>query len=116
MFDVGFSELLVIAVVALLVLGPERLPRLARMAGLLLGRLQRYVQGIKVDLHREMQLEELRQLQAQLAESKNDAERSVQQLIQEPVFPSLMPDSIDLNGTVRDSAVQAGHSVCSGSK
>jgi sec-independent protein translocase protein TatB len=60
MFDVGFSELLVIGVVALIVIGPERLPKVARTAGLLLGRMQRYVATIKSDISQEIQLEELR--------------------------------------------------------
>jgi len=52
MFDVGLSELMIIAVVALVVIGPERLPKVARTAGLLLGRLQRYVSDVKADINR----------------------------------------------------------------
>ena len=59
MFDIGFSELVVIGVVALVVLGPERLPKVARTAGHLFGRLQRYVANVKADLNREMELSEL---------------------------------------------------------
>ena len=59
MFDVGFSELMVIGVVALVVIGPERLPKVARTAGLLFGRLQRYVTQVKSDISREMELAEL---------------------------------------------------------
>jgi sec-independent protein translocase protein TatB len=77
MFDVGFSELMVIAVVALLVLGPERLPKVARTAGHLLGRLQRYVNDVKADINREMQLDELRKMQQQITESARDFETSV---------------------------------------
>ena len=61
MFDVGFSELMVIAIVALIVIGPERLPKVARTAGHLLGRLQRYVSDVKADINREMQLDELQE-------------------------------------------------------
>ena len=60
MFDIGFSELVVIAVVALIVLGPERLPKAARTMGHLFGRLQRYVNDVKADINREIELEELR--------------------------------------------------------
>ncbi|WP_124948988.1 Sec-independent protein translocase protein TatB [Sulfuriferula thiophila] len=60
MFDVGFSELMVIGVVALIVIGPERLPKVARTVGLLLGRVQRYVATVKSDISQEMQLDELR--------------------------------------------------------
>ncbi|HJW04130.1 MAG TPA: Sec-independent protein translocase protein TatB [Azospira sp.] len=79
MFDVGFSELMVIAVVALIVIGPERLPKVARTAGHLLGRLQRYVNDVKSDINREMQLEELKKLQGQLQDSARSFEHSIQQ-------------------------------------
>jgi sec-independent protein translocase protein TatB len=65
MFDLGFSELIVIGIVLLVVVGPERLPGVARTAGHLLGRFQRYVAGVKVDIQREMQLDELKKLQQQ---------------------------------------------------
>jgi sec-independent protein translocase protein TatB len=77
MFDIGFSEMVVIAVVALVVLGPERLPKVARAAGILLGRVQRYVNDVKSDINREMQLEELKKLQAQVEDSARSIERSV---------------------------------------
>ena len=82
MFDIGFSEMVVIAVVALIVLGPEKLPKVARTAGHLLGRLQRYVNDVKSDINREMQLEELKKLQAQVEESARSMERSVTQEFQ----------------------------------
>lgn len=81
MFDIGFSELFVIGVVALLVLGPERLPRVARTAGHLLGRLQRYVSDVKADISREMQLEELRKLQAQVEQQVRDVERQASEAV-----------------------------------
>ncbi|MCX7156437.1 MAG: Sec-independent protein translocase protein TatB [Rhodocyclales bacterium] len=77
MFDVGFSELMVIAVVALVVIGPERLPKVARTAGLLLGRLQRYVSDVKADINREMQLDELKKLQQQMTDQVTSLETSV---------------------------------------
>jgi twin arginine-targeting protein translocase TatB len=60
MFDIGFSELVVIGVVALVVIGPERLPKVARTAGHMLGRFQRYAASVKADISREMELDELR--------------------------------------------------------
>ena len=63
MFDVGFSEMLVIGIVALVVIGPEKLPRVARTIGALLGRMQRYVNDVKADINREMELDELKKLQ-----------------------------------------------------
>ncbi len=77
MFDIGFSELLLIGVVALVVIGPERLPKVARTAGLLLGRLQRYVGDVKADISREMQLDELKKLQSDVQESALNFERSI---------------------------------------
>src|SRR5213595_2112919 len=59
MFDIGFSELMVIGVVALVVIGPERLPKVARTLGVLFGRMQRYVTQVKSDISREMELAEL---------------------------------------------------------
>ncbi len=77
MFDIGFSELIIIAIVALIVIGPERLPKVARTAGHLLGRLQRYVNDVKSDINREMQLDELKKLQAEVQESAHSLKRSV---------------------------------------
>ncbi|MDY0056161.1 MAG: Sec-independent protein translocase protein TatB [Methyloversatilis sp.] len=75
MFDIGFSEFFIIGIVALIVLGPERLPRVARTAGHLLGRLQRYVSDVKADISKEMQLEELRKLQSQVEQQVREVER-----------------------------------------
>ncbi len=77
MFDVSFSELMVIALVGLVVIGPERLPKVARTVGHLLGRLQRYVGDVKADINREMQLEDLKKLQAQVTDQVRDMERQV---------------------------------------
>jgi sec-independent protein translocase protein TatB len=62
MFDVGFFELLVIAVVALLVVGPERLPKVARTAGMWLGRGRRFISSVKDDIDREIKADELKQI------------------------------------------------------
>lgn len=77
MFDIGFSELMVIGIVALIVIGPERLPKVARTLGHLLGRAQRYVNDVKSDISREMQLDELKKLQAQVTDSARELEDSV---------------------------------------
>lgn len=79
MFDIGFSELMIIALVALVVIGPERLPRVARTAGHLLGRLQRYVSDVKSDINREIQLEELKKMQQQVEDSARNLQSSVTQ-------------------------------------
>jgi len=77
MFDIGFSELLVIGIVALVVIGPERLPKVARTLGHLLGRAQRYVNDVKSDINREIQLDELKKLQTQVTDSARALEDSV---------------------------------------
>jgi sec-independent protein translocase protein TatB len=79
MFDIGFSELMVIAVVALVVIGPERLPKVARTLGHLFGRMQRYVNDVKADITREMQLDELRKLQSEMEQTARSIETSVNQ-------------------------------------
>ena len=77
MFDIGISEIAVIAVVALVVIGPERLPKVARTIGTLMGRAQRYVNDVKAEVNREMELEELRKLQTQM----QDAARGIQEQV-----------------------------------
>ena len=78
MFDIGFSELLVIGVVALIVIGPEKLPRVARTVGHLAGRLQRYVSDVKADINREIELEELRKMRDSMQQAATSMESSVQ--------------------------------------
>ncbi len=95
MFGIDFSEMLVIAIVALVVIGPERLPKVARTAGLLLGRLQRYVSTVKADINREMQLDELRQMKVDMQEAArafeqrmNEEMHAVQQAVQAARLPA----------------------------
>ena len=66
MFDIGFSELMVIGIVALVVIGPERLPKVAKTLGIVFGRLQRYVTQVKSDISREMELAELSKIKTEL--------------------------------------------------
>ena len=77
MFDIGASEIFVIGVVALIVIGPERLPRVAKTLGHLFGRLQRYVSEVKSDINREIELEELRTLKATMQDAARTIEQSV---------------------------------------
>lgn len=84
MFDISFSELAVIGVVALVVIGPERLPKVARTVGHLMGRAQRYVNDVKADIQREIELDEFRNLKqtmddaaAELNTSMRETENSI---------------------------------------
>ena len=74
MFDIGFTELMVIALVALIVIGPERLPRVARTLGHLAGRLQRYVADVKADINREVELDELRKMRDSMQQAASSME------------------------------------------
>ncbi len=82
MFDIGFSELMLIAVVALIVIGPEKLPKVARTVGLLFGRMQRYVNDVKSDISREMALDDLRKLQSSMQDTARSIEQSVNEEVQ----------------------------------
>jgi sec-independent protein translocase protein TatB len=77
MFDIGFSELLVIGVVALIVIGPEKLPRVARTIGHLAGRLQRYVADVKADINREIELDELRKMRDSMQQAASEMQTAV---------------------------------------
>ncbi|MSQ72035.1 MAG: Sec-independent protein translocase subunit TatB [Betaproteobacteria bacterium] len=77
MFDVGFTEMMVVGLVALIVIGPERLPKVARTMGHLFGRLQRYVNDVKADINREIELDELKKFKSQFEEAAQSVESGV---------------------------------------
>ena len=103
MFDIGFSELLVIGVVALIVIGPEKLPRMARTVGVLVGRLQRYVSDVKADINREIELEELRKMRDSMEKAATEMQSSVQTELQK-AQTELDQTGAELNKTVEDLA------------
>jgi sec-independent protein translocase protein TatB len=76
MFDLGFSELMIVALVALVVIGPERLPRVARTMGHLAGRLQRYVADVKADINREVELDELKKMRDSMQSAASEMQSS----------------------------------------
>jgi sec-independent protein translocase protein TatB len=78
MFDIAFTELMVIGLVALIVIGPEKLPRMARTVGHLAGRLQRYVSDVKADINREIELDELRKMRDSMQQAAVEMQSSVQ--------------------------------------
>ncbi|MDM5181372.1 Sec-independent protein translocase subunit TatB [Massilia sp. CCM 8695] len=81
MIDLGLSKLAIIGVVALVVIGPEKLPKVARMAGTLYGRAQRYLHDVKSEVSREIELDELRNLQKEVQETAQSIKDSVENTI-----------------------------------
>jgi sec-independent protein translocase protein TatB len=105
-FDVGFSELMVIAVVALIVIGPERLPRVARTLGHLFGRLQRYVNDVKADINREIELEELRKFKSTFEDAARGFESSVNSTVGS-VQSEVAKTESELNALTQEPAAPA---------
>jgi sec-independent protein translocase protein TatB len=103
MFDMSFSEIAVIGVVALVVLGPERLPKVARTAGQLFGRLQRYVATVKADINREMDSSEL----AKIKQEVQDAARSFEQTVQQTAN-SVEKETAAISQTVEQQVTATG--------
>ena len=87
MIDLGLSKLAIIGVVALIVIGPEKLPKVARMAGSLYGRAQRYLNEVKSEVSREIELEELKNLQKEVQDAahsiKDEVENSISKNLSE---------------------------------
>ena len=77
MIDLGISKLALIAVVALVVVGPERLPKVARMAGNLMGRAQRYMSEVKSEVNKQVELEELKKMQEEAKKAMQDVQSTV---------------------------------------
>ncbi len=77
MIDIAFSKLAIIGVAALVFIGPEKLPRVARMAGSLFGRAQRYINEVKSEVSREIELDELRKMQQDIQEAASSVEQTV---------------------------------------
>jgi len=83
MIDIAFSKLAIIAAAALVFIGPEKLPKVARMAGTLFGRAQRYINDVKAEVSREMELDELRKMHQDIREAAGSMERSIAQSVAE---------------------------------
>lgn len=79
MFDISFFKIAVIGAVALVVLGPERLPKVAKTAGHLFGRIQRYVNGVKADIAREIESSELANIKKEVVDAARSFEQTLQQ-------------------------------------
>jgi sec-independent protein translocase protein TatB len=100
-FDLGLSKLAVIGVVALVVIGPERLPKVARTVGTLLGRAQRYLADVKAEVNREMQLDELKAMR--------DTVQSAASSFQASVHDNLRQTEADLNSAFESSSIESPH-------
>ena len=83
MIDLGVSKLALIAVVALVVVGPERLPKVARMAGNLFGRAQRYMADVKSEVNRQMEVEEFKKFREESASALKEVENSISSVASE---------------------------------
>ena len=132
MFDVSLTELMVIGVVALIVIGPERLPKVARTVGHLLGRAQRYVNDVKSDIQREIELDELRKFKNEMEDaaqgvqqSLNDTHASLQEPVQQfraeldevareasgKVAPVIVGDASAANGPAANAPAEATRTI-----
>jgi len=78
-FDISFTELMLVGLVALVIIGPERLPKVAKTVGHLLGRAQRYVNDVKGDIQREVELDELRKMKDDMESAARSMQSSMQQ-------------------------------------
>ena len=78
MIDLGIEKMMVIGAVALLVIGPEKLPRVARTVGTLLGKAQRYVADVKAEVNRSIELEELKKMKDTVETAARDVESTIQ--------------------------------------
>jgi sec-independent protein translocase protein TatB len=102
MFDVGLSEMMVIMVVALVVIGPDRLPKVARTLGHLWGRAQRYISGVKAEISRDMALEELRKVRDQVEQQATSVEQAASSMAQQ-----LDQEVSQLNQAIAEPDVEA---------
>lgn len=103
MFDIAFSELLVIAVIALLVIGPEKLPKVARTVGAFAGRLQRYVAQVKEEVNREARFEELQKLQQEI---KQSVEKNIQNNFVKPLEHEVDALQASIHGLSGDAKIK----------
>jgi sec-independent protein translocase protein TatB len=102
MFDFSFGELAVIGAVALVVLGPERLPKVARTVGEWIGKAQRYVNQVKTDINREMELAELKKLQEEARSAAQSFQSSVEGAVSD------VKSGLSAVGTETSSALDVG--------
>jgi sec-independent protein translocase protein TatB len=96
MLDLGLTKMALIGVVALVVLGPERLPRVARTAGALFGRAQRYINDVKAEVTREIELDELRRMKTEFETAASNVEKAAGN-VQNTIHDNLRKHESELN-------------------
>lgn len=107
MFDIAFSELVVIAIVALIVIGPEKLPKVARTLGALTGRMQRYMAQIKDEVNRESRFAELQKLQEEIKAAASATQSDLKTKVNEVV------QDFEVDVSDKNVAVDAAESIVS---
>lgn len=110
MIDLGISKIALIGAVALIVIGPEKLPRVARMVGALLGKAQRYVADVKAEVSRSMELEELKKMKDTVESAARDVESSVQSGASD-FEKSWSEATSGLDGSLSSYGADAHHSI-----
>lgn len=113
MIDFGFDKLALIGAVALIVIGPEKLPKVARTMGHLFGKAQRYVADVKAEVNRSIELDELKKMKTQFEDAARDVQSSVEQNVREAsqsfesdwrsATAGLTSDGIGSDGTTPES-------------
>ncbi|MCE7914737.1 MAG: twin-arginine translocase subunit TatB [Nitrosomonas sp. PRO4] len=110
MFDISFMELLIIAVIALIVIGPERLPTVSRTLGHLYGRCRNFIYSVKTDIHNEIRMEELKKMQSSVQDTIESVKDSVQQGINQ-LETTLTNDKNNENPSEHSSTTQSSSEV-----
>jgi sec-independent protein translocase protein TatB len=105
MIDLGISKIALIGAVALIVIGPEKLPRVARTVGTLLGKAQRYVADVKAEVNRSMELEDLKKLQESMEGAVKEVESAVQTTASE--FEESWAEATDTAAVSNDTSITA---------
>ncbi|SDH25905.1 MULTISPECIES: Sec-independent protein translocase protein TatB [unclassified Duganella] len=111
MIDLGLTKIAVIGVVALIVIGPEKLPKVARMAGTLYGRAQRYLNDVKSEVTREIEMEELRNLQKEVQEAAQSVKSEVENSISQNMAD--VENSWSDSSSTSETAASSGYSAYS---
>ena len=109
MFDIGFLEIVIIASIALVVLGPERLPRAARTAGLWVGRARRMVADVKSDIDREIresELADMRKLGEEVNNTKDDVSKATESIKEDDTMAGVVDSINESAKTLREDATE----------